>query len=84
MLENGKENPFIIPEYQRPYAWTEEQVVTLFDDLWEFVSNKNQRTYFLGNIVFYKNEENEQEIIDRQQRITSLFLLIKNLYQQTR
>lgn len=80
LLETGKDNPFIIPEYQRPYAWTEEQVITLFDDLWEFVSNQNQETYFLGSIVSYKNENNEQEIIDGQQRITSLFLLLRAIY----
>lgn len=80
LLESGKENPFIIPEYQRPYAWTDEQVVTLFDDLWEFVSNESQETYFLGSIVSYKNEQNEQEIIDGQQRITSLFLLLRAIY----
>lgn len=77
LLENGKEHKFIIPEYQRPYAWTDEQVVTLFEDLWDFVSSDNQDTYFLGSIVSYENEENEQEIIDGQQRITSLFLLLR-------
>lgn len=82
LLESGKENPFIIPEYQRPYAWTEEQIVTLFDDLWEFVSNENQGTYFLGSIVSYKNEYGEQEIIDGQQRITSLFLLLRAIYKK--
>lgn len=82
LLESGKENPFIIPEYQRPYAWTEEQIVTLFDDLWEFVSNENQGTYFLGSIVSYKNEDGEQEIIDGQQRITSLFLLLRAIYKK--
>lgn len=82
LLESDKENPFIIPEYQRPYTWTEEQIVTLFDDLWEFVSNENQGTYFLGSIVSYKNEDGEQEIIDGQQRITSLFLLLRAIYKK--
>ena len=80
LLEGGKESPFIIPEYQRPYAWTEEQIEILFEDLWEFVSNENQDTYFLGSIVAYENEKNEQEIIDGQQRITSLFLLLRAIY----
>lgn len=35
-LAEGKEHKFIIPEYQRPYEWDQEQVDTLFDDLWEF------------------------------------------------
>ncbi|WP_257993811.1 DUF262 domain-containing protein [Bacillus amyloliquefaciens] len=80
LLETGKVNKFIIPEYQRPYAWSDEQVQTLFDDLVEYTKNENESTYFLGTIVSYENENNEQEIIDGQQRITSLFLLLRALY----
>ena len=83
LLETGKVNKFIIPEYQRPYAWTDEQIQTLFEDLVEYTENNkeknNDSTYFLGTIVSYENE-NEQEIIDGQQRITSLFLLLRALY----
>ncbi|MEC1716498.1 DUF262 domain-containing protein [Schinkia azotoformans] len=80
LLETGKVNKFIIPEYQRPYAWSDEQIQTLFDDLVEYTENDNESTYFLGTIVSYENENNEQEIIDGQQRITSLFLLLRALY----
>ncbi len=84
LLESGKSHPFVIPEYQRPYAWTDDQVITLFEDLWDFASNQgdeeNQRTYFLGTVVSYENEKGEQEIIDGQQRITSLFLLLRAIY----
>ena len=80
LLETGKVSKFIIPEYQRPYAWTDEQIQTLFDDLVEYTANANESTYFMGTIVSYENEDNEQEIIDGQQRITSLFLLLRALY----
>jgi uncharacterized protein with ParB-like and HNH nuclease domain len=80
LLETGKVNKFIIPEYQRPYAWSDEQIQTLFDDLVEYTENDNESTYFLGTIVSYENENDEQEIIDGQQRITSLFLLLRALY----
>ncbi|MGM0970592.1 MAG: GmrSD restriction endonuclease domain-containing protein [Bacillota bacterium] len=53
---------------------------TLFDDLVEFTKNSSESTYFLGTIVSFQNENNEQEIIDGQQRITSLFLLLHALY----
>lgn len=84
LLEGGKEKPFVIPEYQRPYAWDEEQIQTLIDDLWEFTTSKDgnndeKSTYFLGSIVSYE-ENGEQEIIDGQQRITSLFLLLRAIY----
>ena len=83
LLESGKSRPFVIPEYQRPYAWTEEEVETLFEDLWEFAVTtggpERESSYFLGSIVSYENN-NEQEIIDGQQRITSLFLLLRAIY----
>jgi uncharacterized protein with ParB-like and HNH nuclease domain len=80
LLETGKNKKFVIPEYQRPYAWSDEQIQTLFDDLVEYTENNNESTYFLGTIVSYENENNEQEVIDGQQRITSLFLLLRALY----
>mgnify|MGYP000948812453 FL=1 len=84
LLSSGKSKPFVIPEYQRPYAWTEEQVETLFEDLWEFTTIsggvERESSYFLGSVVSYENENGEQEIIDGQQRITSLFLLLRAIY----
>ena len=81
LLGSGKNKKFAIAEYQRPYAWTTDQIQTLFDDLVEYTSGEEKdSTYFLGTIVAYENDENEQEIIDGQQRITSLFLLLRALY----
>ena len=65
LLGSGKSKPFVIPEYQRPYAWTDEQVETLFEDLWEFTATsggtEREGSYFLGSIVSYENEDGEQE-----------------------
>lgn len=36
---SGGAKQFVIPEYQRPYAWTDEQVETLFENLWEFTAS---------------------------------------------
>lgn len=84
LLGSGRAKPFVIPEYQRPYAWTDEQVETLFEDLWEFTATsggtEREGSYFLGSVVSYENEDGEQEIIDGQQRITSLFLLLRAIY----
>lgn len=84
LLKSGKENRFVIPEYQRPYAWGDDEVVTLFDDLWQFSIERNEpngpKTYFLGSIVSFENDNHEKEIIDGQQRITSLFLLLRAVY----
>ena len=85
LLEGGKDHPFVIPEYQRPYAWEDDQIDTLFNDLWDFTTSPEggsdgTNTYFLGCIVSFENEKGEQEIIDGQQRITSLFLLLRAIY----
>lgn len=86
LLATGKKKKFVIPEYQRPYAWKEEQIQTLFDDLVEFAESiqgqDEEESYFLGTIVSYENEEKEQEIIDGQQRITSLFLFLRVIYKK--
>ena len=83
LLTSGQETPFVIPEYQRPYSWSEDEICTLFDDLWNFSIERCQpngaKSYFLGCVVSYKENE-ERQIIDGQQRITSLFLLLRAVY----
>lgn len=79
-LDAGKKQKFVIPEYQRPYAWREEEVQTLFEDLVEYTQERIDSPYFLGTIVSYTNGDKEQEIIDGQQRVTTLCLLLRALY----
>jgi len=83
-LLNARTKTFLIPEYQRPYSWISEQIDTLFNDIWDFTCNEGgsdrEGTYFLGSIVSYENDKREQEIIDGQQRITSIFLLLRAIY----
>lgn len=83
-LTTGKHKPFVIPEYQRPYSWTNEEIEILFEDLWNFTctegGTERNGTYFLGSIVSYENINGEQEIIDGQQRITSIFLFLRAIY----
>jgi len=71
---------FSIPPYQRPYAWTEEEAGTLFDDLYDFFQTEEEDGYFLGSIVLIKEEEKAYaEVIDGQQRLTTLTILIASL-----
>ncbi len=84
LLESGQKSRFIIPEYQRPYEWSIDEVETLFNDLWNFTENKGyanpEANYFLGSVVSYVDKSGDQAIIDGQQRITSLFLLLRAIY----
>lgn len=75
---------FTIPRYQRPYAWTAEQAGEMFDDLSaaasDGVSLDTTDPYFLGSIVLVKAENDAQaEVVDGQQRLTTLTLLLSAL-----
>lgn len=86
-LFSDKKADFLIPDYQRPYAWDEEQCRTLWDDIFLFSFpdnnyedfNENEE-YFLGSIVTYKNEKGKSEVIDGQQRLTTLMLILRAFY----
>ena len=72
-----------IPLYQRPYAWTVDQVSDLFDDLYDFHQTENDEGYFLGSIVLIKQETKPYaEVIDGQQRLTTLTILLAALAHQ--
>lgn len=64
-----------IPAYQRPYAWTKTETSTLFDDLYDFYQSKQDDSYFLGSIVLIKDDSNSYDVIDGQQRLTTLTIL---------
>ena len=67
---------FEIPLYQRPYAWTMEQVDELLDDLLSAMDRDAQSPYFLGSIVLIKNEgDSRSAVVDGQQRLTTLSML---------
>jgi uncharacterized protein with ParB-like and HNH nuclease domain len=71
---------YVIPSYQRPYAWTVDQASELFDDLYDFYVREKEDTYFLGSIVLIKEEEKSySEVIDGQQRLTPLTILLSSI-----
>ena len=86
-LFSDKKADFLIPDYQRPYAWGEEQCQTLWDDIFLFSFPDNNyeafdenEEYFLGSIVTFKNEKMKSEVIDGQQRLTTLMLILRAFY----
>lgn len=64
-----------VPDYQRPYKWSAKSALTLFNDIYQ-AHEKNVREYRLGTIILYQNNENGFEIVDGQQRITTLLILL--------
>ena len=72
---------FNIPEYQRGYRWEKKQVEDLLNDLKYFIEKKSDKKefYCLQPIVVYKTDENSYDVIDGQQRLTTLYLILKAL-----
>ncbi|MGF7122576.1 DUF262 domain-containing protein [Rhodococcus sp. BE178] len=67
---------FTIPDYQRPYAWGKEQALQLLDDLEGALARDTDEPYFLGSIVLVKaGSDPRAEVIDGQQRLTTLSIL---------
>lgn len=70
---------FVIPSYQRGYRWTSKEVKALLQDIWDFTKMENQPDFYcLQPIVVKKNRE-KYNVIDGQQRLTTIFLMIKFL-----
>lgn len=79
---------FVIPEYQRPYVWTGEEVGQLWDDLWSNYSDSrtasavdtSSEAYFLGPIVVANRDQGDgckvSYVVDGQQRLTTLHVLL--------
>lgn len=75
---------FHIPDYQRPYAWEEEQALQLLDDLTDALERGDGEPYFLGAVVLVKEKDDpHSEVIDGQQRLTTLTLLLAVLRDHT-
>lgn len=65
-----------IPYYQRPYRWDEEKINNLINDYHENSTNNSSEEYFAGSVVLVKNKSKKRyDIIDGQQRVTTMFLL---------
>lgn len=68
---------YIIPRYQRNYAWGKAEISQLIKDIEEFFPKENNenKSYYLGSLVCFKREEGSFELIDGQQRHTTLTLI---------
>jgi hypothetical protein len=84
MAENGLKSiselmgqQFTIPHYQRGYRWEEQEVTELLDDLWTFQKDKESGDFYcLQPIVLRKNESGNFDVLDGQQRLTTLYLIL--------
>lgn len=81
-----KGNHFTIPKYQRKYSWTENETKALWNDINESIGNG--MNHFIGTLCFKENKsvglstDTEYEVIDGQQRLTTIFLMLSVLIEK--
>lgn len=77
-------NWYIVPSYQRHYVWEEDKINALLEDIKDNYLERNDEEYFLGSYIIQSKNDNN-DLLDGQQRITTLFLLFAFLrdYERT-
>lgn len=77
IISSGDSNIFstdkyVIPLYQRAFAWEYTEILQMVDDIENFETDN----YYLGTLIVFKRNDNKFEVIDGQQRLTALYLLL--------
>lgn len=77
-IYNGNQVTYEVPIYQRNYAWEDDEISALIQDVYDaFLHGKN--TYFIGTLVSYHKGDQVYEVIDGQQRLTTINLVLSAL-----
>jgi len=78
---------YVVPDYQREYVWEEKNYRQLLEDITEEYQNSRNSEYFIGSIVVCERDNDKRfEVIDGQQRLTTLFVCLaafKKLLEQS-
>lgn len=70
---------YMIPIYQRNYAWEQDEITALINDVHDSAAKDNNKPYYIGTLVTYKRGDNVYEVIDGQQRLTTIYIILKAL-----
>ena len=76
-LEEIFKDNYIIPLYQRSFAWREEEIERLLHDIYQNFKLVPKTNYYLGSLIVFKRDDGIYEVIDGQQRLTVISLLAK-------
>lgn len=74
-IYNGNKATYEVPIYQRNYAWEKDEISTLIQDVYDAYTAKMQ-TYFIGTLVTFHKGDQVYEVIDGQQRLTTINLVL--------
>lgn len=70
---------YLIPIYQRNYAWQEDEIRALIKDVYDSMKKPDKSVYYIGTLVTYNRGDHVYEVIDGQQRLTTIYLILKAL-----
>ena len=79
LFVGGEKSVYEIPIYQRNYAWEKDEITALVQDIYDAYKKDVNRPYYIGTLVSYHKGDRVFEIIDGQQRLTTLRLLLDAL-----
>ncbi|XEI32105.1 DUF262 domain-containing HNH endonuclease family protein [Aeromonas veronii] len=84
----GDHARYLVPMYQRNYAWGEGEITQLLQDVLDYQTKSSRQgepqTYYIGTLVVHKRDDGRYEVIDGQQRFTTLSLLANWLKHQAK
>lgn len=78
-LESQEAKTYMIPVYQRNYAWEEDEITALIKDVYDSACKNPKAPYYIGTLVTFKRGDSEYEVIDGQQRLTTIYIILKAL-----
>ena len=78
-LESQEAKTYMIPVYQRNYAWEEDEITALIKDVYDSACKNSKTPYYIGTLVTFKRGDSEYEVIDGQQRLTTIYIILKAL-----
>ncbi|TQR53257.1 DUF262 domain-containing protein [Campylobacter troglodytis] len=70
---------FFIPNYQRGYRWGKEEINALLEDVWDFANAEHKDSFYCLQPIVVKKNDKRYNVIDGQQRLTTIFLIVKFL-----
>ena len=68
-------NRYVVPLYQRNFAWRTDEIQQLLQDIWDSWQKSNTGNYYIGSLVVMKRHNGDYEVIDGQQRLTVISLI---------
>lgn len=78
-IESQEIRTYVIPIYQRNYAWEEDEIASLIKDVYDSFHKNRNTLYYIGTLVSYKRGDSDYEVIDGQQRLTTIYIILKVL-----